>query len=161
MKRLLLLTLAAISLAACQTTPTVYGPANGPQGVGYSESPIEQDRWRVSFRGAPGTDADRIYSLALQRAAELTLARGYDWFRVTDRYNAASGSGGPVIGLGIGGASFGRHSAVGVGGSTGFDLGGGPAYTTTIEVLMSRGPAPRQPDAYDARQIRAMAGRSS
>ena len=161
MRKLLLFACAAALLAACQTTPTVYAPAAGPETAGYSESPIENDRWRVTFRGQPGTDATRVYDLALQRAAELTLAKGYDWFRVTERQGAARGGGGPVVSLGIGGASFGHHSAVGASGETGFDLGGGPANVTTIEILMNKGPAPREPDAYDARQIRAMAGQSS
>ncbi|QUD88437.1 CC0125/CC1285 family lipoprotein [Phenylobacterium montanum] len=161
MRRLLLVVCATALLAACQTTPTVYAPASGPQSAGYSESPIENDRWRVTFRGQPGTDATRVYSLALQRAAELTLSKGYDWFRVTERSGGAVGGGGPVVSLGIGGASFGRHSAVGASGSTGFDLGGGPAYVATIEILMNKGPTPREPDAYDARQIRATAGQPS
>ena len=158
MKQLLLITIASLSLAACQTTPTVYGPAAGPQGVGFSESPIENDRWRVMFRGGPGANAHRVWDLALQRAAELSLAKGYDWFRVTERYTAANGGGGPHVSLGVGGASFGGHTAVGVGGSTGFDLGGGPAFTVTLEILMGHGAAPRDADAYDAREIRRTAG---
>ena len=161
MTRTLFLAIAALSLAACQSTPTVYAPASGPQAAGYSEWPIENDRWRVIFRGQPGTDATRVWDLALQRAAELTLAKGYDWFRIAERSTAAAGGGGPVVSLGVGGASFGHHSAVGASGETGFDLGGGPAYIVTLEVLMSRGPAPREPDAYDAREVRKTAGQGA
>ncbi len=161
MTRLLLIVVATLGLAACQTTPTVYAPASGPRTVGYSEFPIETDRWRVSFRGQPGTDATRIWGLALQRAAELTLSKGYDWFRVTEQRTSARGSGGPIVSLGVGGASFGGHTAVGASGSTGFDLGGGPAFTVSLEILMSHGPAPRTPDAYDARQVRTAAGQPS
>ena len=159
MKKLLLVAIASLSLAACQTTPTVYGPAAGPQAVGYSESPIEQGRWRVTFRGGPGADEHRVGDLALLRAADLTLREGYDWFRVTDRYISAAGEGsGPRVSLGVGGANFGRGSAIGVGGGLGFNLGGGPSVTGTLEILMGKGPAPHDPDVYDARQIRSTVG---
>ncbi len=85
MKLRLLSIVAVLSLAACATTPTVYQPATGPGVLGYVETPIEHDRWRVSFRGAGGTDIGRVGDLALRRAAELTLAKGYDWFRVVGR----------------------------------------------------------------------------
>ncbi len=156
MKKLLLLAIASLSLAACQTTPTVYGPATGPRGVGYVESAIEQGRWRVTFRGGPGADANRVGDLALLRAADLTLREGYDWFRVTERHTEVSGEdAGPRVGLGVGGASFGRGSAVGVGGGVGFNLGGGPSFVGTLEILMGKGPTPHDPDVYDARQIRS------
>ena len=38
------------------------------------------------------------------------------------------------------------------------NLGGGAAATVTLEVLMGRGPAPREPDAYDAREVRKRFG---
>jgi hypothetical protein len=161
MRRLLLVTLAAASLAACETTPTVYQPLSTASAVGYSEMPIEQDRWRVTFRGGPGADPARVADLALRRAAELTLARGYDWFRVTQRYGEGRGGGGPVVSLGAGSASFGRGSAFGVGGGLGFDLGGGPRLTETIEVLMGHGAAPREPDVYDAHDVARSLGQRS
>jgi len=158
MKQLLLLSLAALTLSAC-ATPTVYGPAATPSAVGYSETPIEQNRWRVTFHGGSGADAQRVGDLALLRAADLTLSKGYDWFQVTDRYTSApSGGGGPYVSLGGGGGSFGRGSAVGVGGGVGFDLSGGPSLSRTIEVVMGKGSPPQQPDAYDAREVRRNLG---
>jgi hypothetical protein len=157
MKRLILLSLAAIGLTACQT-PTVYGPAASASAVGYSETAIEQGRWRVTFHGGSGADAARVGDLALLRAADLTLAQGYDWFRVTDRYDQAQPSGGPYVSLGGGGGGFGRGSAVGVGGDVGFDLSGGPKLTRTLDILMGKGAAPADADVYDARQVRATIG---
>jgi hypothetical protein len=161
MNRFLLVLLAALSLAACATTPTVYQPLSADTAVGYSEFPIEQDRWRITFRGGPGAEPGRVADLALRRAAELTLAHGYDWFRVTQRYGEGRGGGGPIVSLGAGGASFGGGSAFGVGGGLGFDLGGGPRVSQTLEILMGHGEAPREPDVYDAHEvIRAMGQRS-
>jgi hypothetical protein len=122
---------------------------------------IEQGRWRVTFRGGPGADANRVNDLALLRAADITLREGYDWFRVTDRRTEASGDNGPRVNLGAGGANFGGHTAVGLGGGVGFNLGGGPRITQTLEVMMGKGPAPHEPDVYDAREIRKTVGQRS
>ncbi|HVI30721.1 CC0125/CC1285 family lipoprotein [Phenylobacterium sp.] len=159
MKRLVLPALAALSLGACATTPTTYQPATGPQAVGYSEYRIEPDRYRVTFRGGPGASADRVTDLALLRAADLALAGGYDWFRVSDRFLQGQPNRGPRISLGVGGGSghygYRSGSSVGVGLGTGFNLGGGPSVTATLEVLLGRGPKPPGGDVYDARAIRS------
>lgn len=159
MKRLIMSALAAaLSLAACATTPTVYQPAASPSGVGYSEYRIEPGRYRITFQGGAGAPPEQVMDLAILRAADLTLADGYDWFRVSDRFvRATQGSSGPRISLGVGGADFGRHSSVGVGVGTGFNLGGGGYGGTaaaTIEVFMGRGPKPAEVDVYDARAVR-------
>ncbi len=157
MKPSLVFCLALLGLAACASAPTVYQPAPAPGAMGYAESPIERDRWRVSFHGANGASAQRVGDLALRRAAELTLAQGYDWFRVVDRDIEGSPRGmRPDVSFGGGGADFGGgHSAFGAGGGIGFNFAGGDeAVTVHLEILMGRGAAPREPDAYDAREVR-------
>src|SRR6185312_7439076 len=154
MKRLLLPALAVLSLAACETPqPTLYQPAGGPHGVGFSEVRIEPGRYRVTFRAGPGAPPVQAQDYALRRAADLAVADGYAWFRVYGRDMGWRGADGPRIGLGIGGASFGRRSAVGGSVGTGFNLGGGPAPVATLEVVMGRGPRPPGPDVYDARGV--------
>jgi len=146
--------LAALTLAACETPqPTLYQPAGGPRGVGFSEARIEPGRYRVTFHAGPGAPPAQAQDYALRRAADLAVADGYDWFRVYGRDMGWTGGNGPTIGLGIGGASFGRHSAVGGSVGTGFNLGGGPAPVATLEVVMGRGPRPPGPDVYDARGV--------
>jgi hypothetical protein len=154
--------LAALTLAACATAPTVYQPATPQSAIGYSEYRIEPGRYRVTFQGGSGAPPEQVMDFALMRAADLALADGYDWFRVSDRFmRATGGSRGPRISLGVGGADFGRRSAVGVGVGTGFDLGGGGggASAATIEVFMGRGPKPGGVDVYDARAVRRTLGR--
>jgi len=68
---------AAGSLAAC-TTSTPYGPANG--GYGFSEQRVEDNRYRITFRGNSSTSRETVENFLLYRAAELTLQGDYDYF---------------------------------------------------------------------------------
>lgn len=150
---------AALSLAACASTPTYFQAAPTPTGVGYSEMRIETNRYRITFQGGPGAPPEQVSDYALLRAADLALAEGYDWFEVTNRYMRQTGSGnGPRIGLGVGGGNYGRSSGVGVGLGTGFNLGPGPSVAATVEVLMGKGAKPTSPEAYDARDLRRSMG---
>lgn len=145
----------ALLLSACASAPTVYRSAeSAPNAVGYSEYRLEAGRYRVTFQGGPGAPEAQIADYALLRAAELALRDGYDWFRIADRSTTASGyDTGPRMSVGGGSASFGRHTSVGLGVGTSFNLGPGPAFARSIEVVFGKGPAPRERDAYDAREI--------
>ena len=152
MKFQALLIAAAALLAACQTTPA-YGPAATQGAAGYSETQIETNRFFVTYRAPGGADAQRVQDYALLRAAEVTLAHNHDWFRVDHRsVDNQRASSGPSIGVGIGGGSFGHHTAVGT--SVGFNipLGGGGARATaaTLEIRFGEGAKPDDADAYDA-----------
>ena len=159
MKRLIIPCLLALSLSACATAPTTFQPAGRPGGVGFSEMRIETGRYRVTFQGGPGAPPAQVQDYALLRAADLALAEGFDWFRVTDRATQQNGYSGATLGVGVGGGSYGRRSAVGVGVSSGgIPLSGGPLLVTTLEVLMGKGPKPGSPDTYDARGVRQSLG---
>lgn len=148
MKTLALIGLMALALTACASAPTPFAPATGPNQLGYSELKIETNRYRVVYHGTdhPGVPAE---DLALLRAADLTLAQGYDWFRVANR-SATRDSSGSMVSFGTGGAEFGRHSAIGLGLGTSFDIGGSPLRSVALEVVMEKGTPPHEPDAYDA-----------
>lgn len=169
MKRILIAACASLALAACTTTPTVYGPA-GPQArVGFTDYRIESGRYRVTFSGGPGAPMNQVADYALLRAAEVALRDGYDWFRVVDRQDSMNGqpSGGPRVSIGGGSSSYsgrgwrGGGSSVGIGIGTSFDLSGGPSYARTIEVLAGKGPKPADADIYDARDIVRVVGQGA
>ena len=159
MKRLLLPLLASLALTACASTPTLYQPATGPRTMGYSDYRIEPGRYRITFQGAPGAAPQQVTDYALLRAADLAIADGYDWFRVADRFVEDRPDRSPRVSLGVGGASFGRHTGVGLGVGVGsYSLGGGPTVASTIEVIMGKGERPRGVDVYDARALRQNLG---
>lgn len=145
MRNLAIIALILVLAACASTTP--YGPAGNGQ-YGYTEQPIEQDRYRVSYKARTVDEAE---SGALRRASELTLQQGYTTFivvsRSTDREIIRS-SGSSV---GIGGATGGRNSGVGIGVS--LPLGGGSSSgdaTTRLEIVMTNQTERESPNVYDA-----------
>lgn len=154
MKRLVVAPVIALMLVGCQTTANApYVQAPGPQAAGFSEIRLEQDRYRVTYRGSVNADQARIEDLALLRAADLALENGYSWFRVVNRFGDVSAPRGPMISLGTGGASFGGHSSVGLGLGTSFALGGSGTRAVTLEVQFGSGSSPSDRDAYDAADV--------
>ena len=81
-----------LALAAC-TTPTPYQPlATGtPVSGGYSDQVLDSTHFRVSFRGNSVTSREQVETYLLYRAAELTAAKGFDWFEMADRHTQNTG----------------------------------------------------------------------
>lgn len=150
MKQVLAPIAACFLLAAC-ATPTVYGPRAGPTASGFSEMRIEADRFRVSYTGGNGASPDQVADYALLRAAEITVAQGYDWYRVVEQFTQGSAGRGPQLSVGGGSSSYGGRSAVGLGLGTSFDLSGGPQLTRNLEIKLGKGAKPD--DAYDATDV--------
>ncbi|MEO1495335.1 MAG: hypothetical protein AAFV19_24595 [Pseudomonadota bacterium] len=146
----------ALALTAC-TEPTPYQPATDREG--YSDSAIEENRYRVSFAGNSRTKRDTVESYLLYRSAEVTLASGHDWFRVaeqdtevTTRFRSFS--------TGFGRSGFGpffyrsnfKHGFFGgVESSTARPIN---RYEAFANILVFKGEKPvEDPTAYDARSI--------
>lgn len=153
MKRILFSCFVALSLAACATAPTVYQPAATAQDMGWRSTKIEADRYRVSFRANPDLKRDQVEDMALRRAAEITLADGYEWFRVVSRNTELVGGrdrGGTSVGVGGSSGSYGSSVGVGIG----FDLSpDSRRYEAALEILLGRGAKPDGADVYDARSV--------
>jgi hypothetical protein len=144
-----------LSLAACTTVDGQQrrGPYGGGD-IGFSETRISSDRFRVSYRGRG--DPNYAFDQALVRAAGLTLEGGGEWFVIEDRYTEAgpARSNGPFISLGGSSFSFGRRSGSSLGAGIGFNLGGSqPRSGTTLAVRSGRGARPE--GAFDARDVLA------
>ncbi len=79
MNRFIYILLAIICLSGCATP---YKP-NGLWG-GYSDMALNQDTYKVSFRGNGFTSAETTQDYLLRRSAELTLQKGYKYFVIFD-----------------------------------------------------------------------------
>ena len=168
----LLLGAAGLALAACATS-TPYTAADLNSGYGFTDQKIEDDRYRITFRGNSSTSREAVETYLLLRAAELTLENGYDHFVVveddTDKsttYTGFAGGGfGPAFGPGLGFYGFGRaFPYYGWGYPWGAGFGPGFAndvnirprdrYTAMAYVVLGRGEKPQSDvAAYDARQV--------
>lgn len=157
---------AALALAACATA-TPYQPL-GTRGAsgGFAEQRIEANRYRVTFVGNDYTSRQRVENYLLFRAAELTLANGYDGFtivrRETDKDVDIRTYGSP--GFYPGWRPYWRYR-----GRFGWRYWdpwyGDPFWGDTIdvrtveryeaiaEIVMFRGARPNDPHSFDARQV--------
>ncbi|HWH22140.1 MAG TPA: hypothetical protein VNT25_02440 [Allosphingosinicella sp.] len=161
-----LLAAAGLSLSAC-ATPTAYQPMV-PQKGGYSEERLSENQFKVMFAGNPHTPPERVSQFLLRRAAELTLAEGYDWFRVTNRATEANvrtiqTSRGPVRVSDTPGYGPWRNYG-GFYTRSGFKLftplwrhitgrAGGEALEASAEIVLGRGPAPQGENVFEAKKV--------
>jgi len=120
---------AAVALSACATGPTPYGPA-ASNGMGFENTRIESDRFRIAFTGRSAQEAN---NLALLRAAEIADAEGYPYFRVlggfTEEDRGSSGIS-SSIGIGFGGGRRGYY-----GGRSGTSVGIGIGINDVVRAL--------------------------
>jgi hypothetical protein len=154
MKRIAVSVLLPLAFAACSSAPTVYGPAATNSDVGYRQTKIEDDRYRVSFRANSDLKAPQVEDMALRRAAEIALENGREWFLVVNRFTdlSSGSSGGSSTSVGFGGSSgsYGSSSGMGIGFSFGPDT---RRYESTLEILLGSGAKPASADAYEARAV--------
>lgn len=156
----------ALSLLAGCATPTPYQPATGTSRYrpGYTDFRLEEGRYRLNFAGNDLTSRETVENYMLYRAAELTLADGYDWFEIVTRdtdekTRVVTTYTDPFM---RGGMSwrFYRGSRWGAWGYYGMRDWDRESYQYTryeasAEILMHKGRKPDgQGNAYDARSVR-------
>ncbi len=150
----------ALTLAAC-AKPTPYQPVT--DGHGYSELPLEGDRYRVTFSGNNQTPRETVENYLLYRAAEVTLEQGHDYFIVVERdtersttyYTTVTPIGGPF-------GYYGRYRQFyGRGGFATARSRPRDSYAAFANILIRKGEKPNDlPEAYDARDVVALLGPS-
>lgn len=149
MKKFGLIALIATLVVGCTTA---YGPryeaARGPNDVGYYDTRLDENRYRVQYR-TDYRDGAYAEDFVMRRAAELTLDRGYQWFQVINRNRAVSDD------------MFGRYDNYRYqrqdsryrGRPDYYDRGYDDDAIAVIEVVMGYNPPPGGASTYDARQV--------
>jgi hypothetical protein len=164
-RRWLLPAAAVLALAAC-TTATPYQPL-GTRGAsgGFAEQRIEANRYRVTFVGNDYTSRQRVENYLLYRAAELTMANGYDGFTIVRRDTERNVDTRIIPSAGpypywqpywryrgrYGWRSWDPWFGDPFWGDT-IDVRTVESYEATTEIVMFRG-APRDPTSFNARQV--------
>lgn len=155
MKKILISFTAMISLAACATNgPTAFGPVNAKTDIGFSNTKIEKDRFRVGFTARSDLEAK---DFALLRAAQIAQTEGFSHFEILTGNVTSNGPNSPIgTSIGIGSGRFGRHSHSNVGvGVDVADIGRvleGDKFTHMIEVRLKNS-AGTTPNSYEAQSV--------
>jgi hypothetical protein len=153
-----------VALSAC-VTPTPYQPAQ-PRGFGYTEERLDQNKFRVMFRGNSQTTRETVEDYLLYRAAELTLQNGYTHFIMVGRDTEAKTSYRYWVDH-YGGRGWFYHGFPGwyrdpfyrPWGPELYDVQPVTTYTATAEIILVKGP--RQDGdvrAFDAQEVLAQVG---
>jgi hypothetical protein len=153
---------AAVLVACVGATP--YQPAP-PRGFGYTEERLDQNKYRVTFRGNALTPRETVEDYLLYRAAELTLQNGFSHFLVIGRDTEKKTSYRYWIDS-YGGRGWFNHGFPGwyrdpwdrrYGGS--YDVQPVTTYTATAEIIMAKGPTQDgEARAFDAQQVLVAVG---
>ena len=149
----------ATLLSACASGPTPYQAAAGYER-GYTETKIEDARYRISFKGNSLTERETVENYMLFRAAELTLQSGYDIFTVVSRDTdkdtiraAPAGFYGPRLSYMYFSPRWGWIGAYDPFWMNSSRYDEVTRYEAFAEIVMSRGPKGADPNAFDARQV--------
>lgn len=146
------------ALAAC-AHPTPYQPAASDSGDGYTSQRIENNRFRISFRGNSLTSRQTVDTYMLYRCAEVTLENGYDYFVIVNKdvdKNTGYENYGDDLAWGWGGGWGWRHGWGGPGPwGPGYDYSRPVStYDAIADIVLFRGPKPASDHyAYNAQEI--------
>ncbi|MDN3637500.1 hypothetical protein QWY82_01645 [Simiduia curdlanivorans] len=166
MKMLISTSLILLSLVGCASN-SGYKAASG-SGYGYTETEISENRYRIDYKDK-SRRASQAKNYALLRAAELTLAQGYDWFVVVDRETqieksddniSTSMTTGRTVTKSCGLLSCSTQSHPTTEYGVGMNSGTGKDFAiASLEVRLGKGVKPATGDTYDAREIKDSMGK--
>ena len=145
--------LGLMALTAC-AKPTPYVAAENAGGYGYSLEEIGKDQYRIGFNGNGITPRKTVDLYLLYRAAELTEAKGFEYFIVGDRkeYIDPQGIAGRQSQI-----SFARRQELLIGSGIRARFGEEVVdqYGAEIDILMQKGDLPRSANVHRAVDVLA------
>jgi len=144
-----------LALTACAAGPTAFGPAQNYDSLGFRNTQIESDRFRVSYTANNAAEAQ---DFALLRAAQIAINEGYSHFKIIGGNvsgNAPRSGISSSVGVGFGGGGYRRGgTAVGVGVGLHDVIGAleGDRVTSSIEIRLQNSGGSGA-DVYDAKSV--------
>jgi hypothetical protein len=150
-------------LGACASSPK-YIAADNAEDYGHYSRQISENRYRVNFNGERRANLQDTRDFALLRAAELTLAEGYDWFQIIDRESATIETREPRATFGYQRAYYteqycGLVSCTRTTRPSSFahmEFGNDrpeTAHSHSLEIVMGKGEVPEDGNYYDAQSV--------
>lgn len=119
---LVMLGILMLSLAACTTPPTPYQPL--AEDGGYEETRLQDNVWRVSFKGNRVTPETDVLDFLYLRCAELTIQSGYTHFLLKENQSKTqTGTRSSSVRFGLGFGSGTSSGAWGMGAGFPMDSG--------------------------------------
>lgn len=157
--------ITATALISCASQNPQYQRADDQGDVGYSESQLTENRYRVSYTGSRTEARDAVKDFALLRAAELTLLNGHEWFKVNSADTTQESRSTPQATTSVQTGNRVYRDC----GLLGCSTTVAPAYSTvevrtsrdsskfvsSIEIVMGKGEVANPTDAYNASELRA------
>ena len=143
-----------LSTAACTPMPTPYQPLD--KKGGYEETRLQENVYRVSFKGNRYTLETAVLDYMYLRSAELTREAGYSHFVILQDYGKTQGAPAPrsQFSVGLGFSSGIRRSTWGVGAGLPISQGYGTVVDYHLGVFVIRmlraEEAGKEPDALEA-----------
>jgi hypothetical protein len=155
-----------LGLGACETA-TPYQPLQKGTATsgGFADQQLDGDHFRVTFQGNTETSRATVENYLLYRAAQLTVAQGFDWFEMvdhhTDRDMSTYVNADPFWGPGFWAPDWRWGGAYGWGAwgpwggwGGGYSVQNSQSFEATAEIVVRHGPKPAtDPRAFDARQV--------
>jgi hypothetical protein len=140
MKNAIFITLSALLFSGCAHLKlgSNYHPRDGTHGLGYSETRIGSNLWRVMYRGYYIPES-QSYDFALLRAAQVVRAAGFKFFSVEDERATSTNQAGVGMLSTTGSLAFG-----------GAVMGGYPEVSLIVRGLNSKAGASAGGRVYDA-----------
>jgi hypothetical protein len=148
-------------LAGCAVEPPYFGPISPDHPTGYTDQQIDQNRFRVSYKGNSQTPRETVENFLLLRAAQVAQQGGYPAFLFDTRDTKTKTSYFSTFAGWPGWGGFGRYGWYRSGAP--FDADSEVRPITRYEayaeiVLLTQAQAEKEPRALNAQSVIAHLG---
>lgn len=155
--RAILICFSLVILIGCATA-TPYQPQSGSDTYGYQDLKIDDNKYRIVFKGNSITSRETVETYLLYRSAELTVQTGFDYFVVREQQVDIKSdyfANGPMYGMygGVGSRRY-PYYAMGYSWAGPSSVSSQDQYRAIAYITLFKGKIPdNKDDAYNAREV--------